>query len=97
VRSERKIGYEAVRNGMVQAASNTLVVGQGRNPGLTQLQRLGKQQDIKNTPEILANLQRGLANRACFAKQAEVSRKPRKEIAAKINLRTMLSAGRAPC
>lgn len=74
VRSERKIRYEAVRNGMVQAASSMLIMGEDRNPGITQLQRLGKQQGIKNAPEILANVQRAVANWACFAEQPEVAK-----------------------
>lgn len=63
-----------------------LVMGEGRNPGIVQLQELGKRHGIKNAPEILAKVQRAVANWPRFAAQAEVSRKSIREIAGKIKL-----------
>jgi serine/threonine-protein kinase HipA len=63
-----------------------LVMGEGRNPGRTQLQALGKQHGIKNAPEILAKVERAVANWSRYAELAELSRKSIKEIAGKINL-----------
>ena len=63
-----------------------LVMGEGRNPGTTQLQALGKQHGIKNAPEILAKVERAVANWPRYAELAEVSRKSTKDVAAKIKL-----------
>ena len=63
-----------------------LVMGEGRNPGMAQLQALGKQHGIKNALEILEKVKRAVAAWPRYAKQAEVSRKSTKEIAAKLNL-----------
>jgi serine/threonine-protein kinase HipA len=63
-----------------------LVMGEGRNPGTTQLQALGKQHGIKNAPEILAKVERAVANWPRYAELAGVSRKSTKDVAAKIKL-----------
>jgi len=63
-----------------------LVMGEGRNPGTAQLQALGKQHGIKNAPEILAKVERAVANWPRYAELAEVSRKSTKDVAAKIKL-----------
>lgn len=63
-----------------------LVMGEGRNPGIAQLQILGKQHGIKNAPEILAKVEKAVANWARFAEEAEVSQKSARQIASKINL-----------
>jgi serine/threonine-protein kinase HipA len=63
-----------------------LVMGEGRNPGMAQLQALGKQHGIKNAPEILAKVERAMANWPHYAELAEVSRKSTKDVAAKIKL-----------
>ena len=65
---------------------STLVMGEGRNPGTAQLQALGKQHGIKNAPEILAKVERAVANWPRYAELAEVSRKSTKDIVAKIKL-----------
>jgi len=62
-----------------------LVMGEGRSPGAVQLQALGKQHGIKNAPEILAKIERAVANWPRYAELAELSRKSTKEIAGKIN------------
>jgi serine/threonine-protein kinase HipA len=64
-----------------------LVMGEGRNPGTAQLQALGKQYGIKNAPEILAKVERAVANWPRYAELAEVSRKSTKDVAGKIKLR----------
>ena len=58
-----------------------LVMGEGRNPGATQLLALGKQHGLKSAPEILAKVQRTVANWSRHAEQASVSRKSTQEIA----------------
>ena len=63
-----------------------LVMGEGRNPGTAQLQALGKQHGIKNAPEILAKVERAVANWPRYAELADVSRKSTKDIAGKIKL-----------
>jgi hypothetical protein len=63
-----------------------LVMGEGRNPGTTQLQALGKQHGIKNAQKILAKVKTALANWPRHAEQAEVSRKSTQEITGKIKL-----------
>lgn len=63
-----------------------LVMGEGRSPGATQLQALGKQHGIKNAPEILVKVKRAVANWSRYAEQAGVSRKSTKEISDKIKL-----------
>ena len=64
-----------------------LVMGEGRNPGTAQLQALGKQHGIKNAPEILAKVERAVANWPRYAELADVSRKSTKDVAGKIKLR----------
>jgi serine/threonine-protein kinase HipA len=63
-----------------------LVMGEGRNPGTAQLQALGKQHGIKNAPEILAKVERAVANWPSYAELADVSRKSTKDVAGKIKL-----------
>jgi serine/threonine-protein kinase HipA len=65
---------------------STLVMGEGRNPGTAQLQALGKQHGIKNAPEILAKVERAVANWPRYAELADVSRKSTKDVAGKIKL-----------
>jgi serine/threonine-protein kinase HipA len=63
-----------------------LVMGEGRNPGTAQLQVLGKQHGIRNAPEILAKVERAVANWPRYAELAEVSRKSTNDIVGKIKL-----------
>jgi serine/threonine-protein kinase HipA len=63
-----------------------LVMGEGRNPGMAQLQALGKQHGIRNAPEILAKVERAVANWPHYAELADVSRKSTKDVAGKIKL-----------
>ena len=64
-----------------------LVMGEGRNPGTAQIQALGKHHGLKNAPEILAKVERAVADWTRYADQAGVARKPTKEIANKIKLK----------
>ncbi|MBB6144326.1 serine/threonine-protein kinase HipA [Silvibacterium bohemicum] len=63
-----------------------LVMGEGKNPGTTQLLALGKQYGIKNAPEILAKVGKAVADWPRYADLAEISRKSTKQIADKIKL-----------
>jgi serine/threonine-protein kinase HipA len=63
-----------------------LVMGEGRNPGVAQLQALGKQHGIKNAQGILAKVKTAVANWPRYAEQAGVSRKSAQEIATKTQL-----------
>jgi serine/threonine-protein kinase HipA len=63
-----------------------LVMGEGRNPGTSQLQSLGKQHGLKNAPEILERIKRSVAKWPRYAELADVSRKSTKEIADRIAL-----------
>jgi serine/threonine-protein kinase HipA len=63
-----------------------LVMGEGKNPGSTQLLELGKRHGLKNAPGILEEVKRTVAQWPRYAKQADVSRKSIKEIASKIRL-----------
>ncbi len=63
-----------------------LVMGEGRNPGTSQLQSLGKQHGLKNAPEILERMKRSVAKWPRYAELADVSRKSTKEIADRIAL-----------
>ena len=62
------------------------VMGEGRNPGTSQLQSLGKQHGLKNAPEILERIKRSVAKWPRYAELADVSRKSTKEIADRIAL-----------
>ena len=61
-----------------------LVMGEGRNPGMAQLEALGRQHGIKNAPEILGRVKEAVANWPRYAEQAEVSRKSSQDIGGKI-------------
>jgi serine/threonine-protein kinase HipA len=63
-----------------------LVMGEGRDPGTTQLEVLGKKHGLKNAPEILAKVKKAVADWTRYAEQADVSLKSTKEIASKIKL-----------
>jgi serine/threonine-protein kinase HipA len=64
-----------------------LVMGEGKNPGTTELQALGKKHGLKNAPDILARVQKAVTNWSCYAEQADVSAKSAKDITYKIKLR----------
>jgi serine/threonine-protein kinase HipA len=61
-----------------------LVMGEGRSPGPSQLEALGKKHGLKSAPAILAKVQKAVANWTRYAKEAEVLDKSVKMIAGKI-------------
>jgi hypothetical protein len=62
------------------------VMGEGKDPGIAQLELLGRKHGLKNAPEILAKVKRAVADWTRYAEQAGASRKSTKEIASKIKL-----------
>jgi hypothetical protein len=74
-----------------------LVMGEGRNPGTTQLQALGKQHGIKSAQEILAKVKAAVANWLRHAEQADVSRRSTQEIAGKIKLQRLSTSSNPGC
>ena len=66
---------------------STLVMGEGKAPGVEQLRALGKEHDLKNAPRILTKVQKAVARWRNHAAKAGVSAKSTKEIAATIRLR----------
>ena len=63
---------------------STMVMGEGKNPGVEQLKSLGKEHNLKNAPRILAKVQKAIARWRDHAAEAGVSAKSTKEIAASI-------------
>jgi serine/threonine-protein kinase HipA len=78
--------YDLVFSYGLGGEQSMLVMGEGRNPGTAQLQALGKQHGIRNAPEILAKVERAVANWPHYAELADVSRKSTKDVAGKIKL-----------
>jgi len=62
-----------------------LVIGEGKNPGVKELQGLGKKHGLKNAPDILARVQKAIANWPHYVEEASVSAKSAREITSKIN------------
>jgi serine/threonine-protein kinase HipA len=63
---------------------STMVMGEGRNPGLEHLKALGKEHNLKNAPRILARVQKAVARWRDHAAEAGVSAKSTKAIAGHI-------------
>jgi serine/threonine-protein kinase HipA len=62
----------------------TTVMGEGRNPGVEQLEALGKKHGLKRAPEILAKVASATSRWRQHADEAGVTAKSIKEIAARI-------------
>jgi serine/threonine-protein kinase HipA len=62
-----------------------LVMGEGKNPGMKELQALGKKHGLKNALDILARVQKAVVNWPRYSEEASVSAKSAKEIASKID------------
>lgn len=62
----------------------TMVMGEGKNPGVSQLIALGKEHSLKRASDILAKVQRAVSRWKRFAEQAGVTSKSTKEIGRKI-------------
>lgn len=63
---------------------STMVMGEGKKPGAEQLQALGKKHGLKNTPNILARVQKAVFHWQKHADKAGVTAKSTTEIADKI-------------
>jgi serine/threonine-protein kinase HipA len=79
--------YDLVFSYGPRGEQSMLVMGEGRNPGTTQLQALGKRHGIKRAAEILERVREVVAGWDQHAVDAGVSRKSAKEIAGKLVLR----------
>lgn len=63
---------------------STLVMGEGKNPGVEHLLRLGKQHRIKSAASIIDTIQAAVARWKSFAEEVDVSPKSRAEIASRL-------------
>lgn len=63
---------------------SSMVMGEGRNPGIEQLKALGKEHNLKNAPRILAMVQTAVSRWRHHAAAAGVTAKSTKEIADRI-------------
>jgi hypothetical protein len=61
-------------------------MGNGRNPGVAELQALGKKHRLKNAASILAKVRQAVSNWPHYAEQAGVSSKSTKAFAVKLQL-----------
>jgi serine/threonine-protein kinase HipA len=66
---------------------STMVMGEGKNPGVAHLQALGKKHGLKHAPEILAAVKAATSRWRRHADEAGVSAKSVKEIGEKIRAR----------
>ena len=63
---------------------STMVMGEGRNPGLEQLKVLGQEHNLKNAPRILAKVRKAVARWRDYAAEAGVSVKSTRAVAERI-------------
>jgi serine/threonine-protein kinase HipA len=63
---------------------STMVMGEGQNPGVGQLEALGRKHGLKRAPAILAKAQKAISRWRRHADQASVSAKSVKEISKRI-------------
>ena len=63
---------------------SSMVMGEGRNPGVEQLKALGKEHSLKNAPRILAKVQAPVSRWRHHAAAAGVTAKSTKEIGGRI-------------
>lgn len=63
---------------------STMVMGEGRNPGVAHLQALGKKHGLKRAPEILAQVQRAASHWQRHAEQSSLSAKSARQIEERI-------------
>ena len=59
-------------------------MGEGRNPGVPQLEALAKKHGLKKATAILAKVQKAVANWPRYAEEADVSAKSARMVADKI-------------
>jgi serine/threonine-protein kinase HipA len=63
---------------------STMVMGEGKNPGVEHLKALGKEHNLKNAPRILAKVQKAVGRWKDHAAEAAVSAKSAKTIVDRI-------------
>jgi serine/threonine-protein kinase HipA len=63
---------------------STMVLGEGKNPGIAQLEALGKKHGLKKAPDILAKVRDAVSKWRDHADQAGVTAKSAKNIAGHI-------------
>jgi uncharacterized protein YbjT (DUF2867 family) len=61
-----------------------LVMGEGKNPGMRDLQDLGKKHALKNAPDILSRVRTAVTSWSRYAQESSVSAKSTKDIRSKI-------------
>lgn len=76
--------YDLTFSGGPAGEQSSLVMGEGKNPGVAQLKVLGKEHNLRNAPHILAKVQKAVARWRKRAAEAGVSAKSTKEIADRI-------------
>ena len=65
---------------------STMVMGEGRNPGIDHLKALGKEHNLKHAPRILARVQKAISRWRDHAAEAGVRAKSTKEIEERIRV-----------
>ena len=65
---------------------STMVMGEGKKPGVDQLQALGKKHGLKNAPDILSCAQKAVARWSEFADKAGVTAKSATEVSERITM-----------
>ncbi|MGC9200070.1 MAG: HipA domain-containing protein [Acidobacteriaceae bacterium] len=78
--------YDLVFSYRPGSEQSTLVMGEGKNPGVEELLRLGKQHRIKNAASIVDSVQTAVKRWKSLADEAGVPVKSRNQIAARLAL-----------
>ena len=77
-------GYDVTFSDGPGGEQSTMVMGEGKRPGIDHLVALGKEHNLKRAPLILAKVQAAVARWKVHAAHAGVSQKSMKEIAGRI-------------
>jgi serine/threonine-protein kinase HipA len=77
-------GYDLTFSYGPSGEHSTMVMGEGKNPGIVQLQNLGKKHELPHATSILANVQAATSRWKDFAGEAGVPQKAAGEIAAQV-------------
>lgn len=77
-------GYDLTFSGGPGGEQSSMVMGEGKNPGIEQLKALGKEHNLKHAPRILAKVQEAVSRWRHHAAAAGVTAKSTKEIAKSI-------------
>jgi serine/threonine-protein kinase HipA len=76
--------YDLTFSGGPAGEQSTMVMGEGRNPGVEQLRVLGQEHNLKNAPRILAKVRKAVARWRDHAAEAGVSAKSTKAVAERL-------------